>query len=119
MRAESLPALIATDRVAAREHARRRHTRRVHGDHGAIRQVLVTMADGGGLADHENPGDASLLVLEGRVRLVAGDDGWEGEAGDFLVIPDRRHNLTALGEAAVLISFARARPAEVGPEGAV
>lgn len=119
MNSVNLGALIADERTAAADHPKGRTTRRVHGGDGeAIRQVLVTLRDGGALADHENPGDASLQVLEGTVRLEAGDAAWEGSAGDFLVIPDRRHNLTARGDAAVLISFARVRPTDVGPEAA-
>ena len=45
----------------------------VHGGHEkALRQTLVALAAGQSLAEHENPGEATVLVLEGRVRLVAG-----------------------------------------------
>ncbi|MCB0880659.1 MAG: cupin domain-containing protein [Thermoleophilia bacterium] len=119
MKSVNLGDVAAGECAAAADHPQGRTTRRVHGADGqAIRQVLVTLRDGGALADHENPGDASLLVLRGRVRVEAGDDVWEGGEGDFLVIPDRRHNLRARGDAAVLLSFARVRPAPVGPEGA-
>ena len=45
-----------------------------------------------------------MQVLQGRVRMTAGEDAWEGGAGDFLIIPEHRHDLTALEDAVVLLS---------------
>ena len=72
-------------------------------EHG-LRQTVIALADAHELAEHESPGEATLQVLTGRVRLTAGDDSWEGEAGDLLVIPPRRHALAALSDAAVLLT---------------
>ncbi len=72
-------------------------------DH-ALRQTVIALADGHELAEHESPGEATLQVLSGTVRLTAGDDAWEGTAGDLLVIPPRRHALAALADSAVLLT---------------
>ncbi|GAW50761.1 MULTISPECIES: hypothetical protein [unclassified Nocardioides] len=56
--------------------------------------------------EHGSPGEATLQVLHGRVRLHAGDDAWEGAPGDYVLIPPRRHDLTALEDAAVLLTVA-------------
>ena len=42
----------------------------------------------------------------GSVRLTAGDEGWDGTAGDHLVIPPHRHDLHADTDAVVLLTVA-------------
>ena len=42
----------------------------------------------------------------GTVRLTAGDESWEGSAGDHLVIPQHRHDLHADTDAVVLLTVA-------------
>ena len=71
-----------------------------------LRQTVIALADGRSLGEHESPGEATLQVLTGRVRLVAGDESWEGADGDHLVIPPARHDLTALTDAVVLLTVA-------------
>lgn len=79
----------------------------VHGGHEHdLRQTLIALADGRALGEHEAPGEATLQVLVGTVRLAAGDDAWEGAAGDHVVIPQHRHDLTALSDAVVLLTVA-------------
>ncbi|MFR9787460.1 cupin domain-containing protein [Streptomyces sp. MB22_4] len=72
-----------------------------------LRQTLLALRAGTGLAEHENPGEATLLVLRGRVRLHSGDESWEGSAGDLLAIPPARHSLEALEDSAALLTVAR------------
>ncbi|GAA0913273.1 hypothetical protein Vau01_077860 [Virgisporangium aurantiacum] len=50
---------------------------------------------------------STVQVLHGRVRLVAGDTSWDGSAGDLLIVPDSRHSLEALDEAAVLLTVTK------------
>jgi quercetin dioxygenase-like cupin family protein len=38
------------------------------------------------------------------VRVTAGQDGWDGDAGDYLVLPLTRHDLTALEDSVVLLT---------------
>jgi quercetin dioxygenase-like cupin family protein len=44
--------------------------------------------------------------VSGTVRLTAGEQAWEGAAGDYLVIPPHRHDLHAVTDAAVLLTVA-------------
>jgi len=61
------------------------------GGHGRVlRQTVIAIAKGTKLAEHANPGEASVYVLRGRARLAAGDFAWEGIHGDLLVVPDSR-----------------------------
>ena len=97
---------LADEQIAAAKvaHAgRAAHT--VHGGHEhSLRQTLIALVGGQELSEHDSPGEATLQVLRGRVRLVAGADGCECSAGDYLVIPRVRHSLSALDDSAVLLT---------------
>jgi quercetin dioxygenase-like cupin family protein len=72
-----------------------------------LRQTAIAMTTGAVLAEHANPGEASVYVLRGRVRLAAGDHAWEGIHGDLLLVPDAPHSLQALEDSAVLLTVAK------------
>ncbi|HEY9327644.1 cupin domain-containing protein [Streptomyces fungicidicus] len=99
----------------AREHLERaaatssgRSATTVFGGHEhTLRQTLLALTAGTSLAEHDSPGEATLLVLRGRVRLSSGDTEWEGRSGDLLVIPPARHGLQALEDAAVVLTVAK------------
>jgi quercetin dioxygenase-like cupin family protein len=71
-----------------------------------LRQTVVAMRAGTQLGEHESPGPASLVVLRGRARLVAGDEVIAVGAHGFSPIPDRRHSLHADEDCVVLLSIA-------------
>jgi hypothetical protein len=70
------------------------------------------MIASGRLAEHENPGEATVVILHERVRLLAADLSWEGARGDLLIIPDRRDSLRRAGSSAVLLTVTK----EVSPD---
>jgi len=71
-----------------------------------LRQTVIALVGGQQLAEHESPGPASLLVLRGTVRLVAGEQTDVLGAHQIAPIPDRRHSLHADEDSVVLLSVA-------------
>ena len=69
-----------------------------------LRQTLIALAADRSLGEHESPGEATLQVLRGRVRLHAGATTWTGVAGELVVIPPERHDLEADEDSAVLLT---------------
>jgi quercetin dioxygenase-like cupin family protein len=99
-----------TKRASAASSGRSAET--VYGGHEhALRQTVVAMTAGSSLDEHESPGEATVQVLRGRVRLTAGEQTWEGRTGDLLVVPDARHALHADEDAVVLLTVSKANQA--------
>lgn len=107
MDALNLPAVVDEQLDAARAGSSGRSSRTIHGGHEhVLRQTVVTLLAGRRLAEHESPPEATLQVLAGRVRLAAGEQSWEGGAGDYAIIPPSRHSLEAIEDSAVVLTVA-------------
>jgi quercetin dioxygenase-like cupin family protein len=104
----SLTALSREQLELAKTSSNGRSASTVYGGHEhRLRQTMIALVGGQRLSEHANPGEATVHVLSGRVRLGAGDDRWDGSAGDLLIVPDRRHDLEALEDAVVLLTVAK------------
>ena len=79
------------------------------GHERTLRQTLIAMRGGEQLEEHESPGESTLYVLSGRVRLLSGDVEWAGMTGDLLVVPEARHALAAEEDSAILLTVAKPR----------
>ena len=108
MQHESLTSLVRDhlEKASTASSGRSAHT--IHGGHEhVLRQTMIALLGGEKLSEHENPGEATVHVLHGRVRLGAGEDRWDGSPGDLIVVPDARHDLEALEDFVVLLTVAK------------
>lgn len=105
------PDVTKVDALAAEllDEARRHDARRIARTIVAStsqRVTLIALAQGAELAEHESPPAATLHVLIGQVRLHTNDQEWLLDGGHLAPIPPKRHGLTALTDAAVLLTVA-------------
>ncbi|HJQ47481.1 MAG TPA: cupin domain-containing protein [Amycolatopsis sp.] len=108
MRKFSLEAMARNHLEQAASSSTGRSSTTVFGGHEQVlRQTLIALTAGTELTEHDSPGEATLIVLRGRVRLHAGDDTWDGRTGDMLVIPPARHSLEAIEDSAVVLTVAK------------
>lgn len=108
MQKESLTALVRNHLEAAATATSGRSAHTIYGGHERVlRQTLIAMRAGTSLNEHENPGDATLQVLHGRVTLKSGDVQWNGSPGDLMTIPEARHSLDAVEDSAILLTVGK------------
>jgi quercetin dioxygenase-like cupin family protein len=108
----SLIALAREHLQAARAARSGRSAHTIYGGHErSLRQTLIALTAGSKLDEHESPGEATLHVLHGRVRVTNAQAHWDGAPGDHIVIPQSRHGLHALEDSAVLLTVVKT----VGP----
>ena len=101
----SLTQLAAEQLQIAKAARAGRSAHTVHGGHDhMLRQTVIALAGGSELAEHNSPGQSTLQVLQGQVRVTRGTDTWAGGAGDLLVLPRERHALHADSDAVVLLT---------------
>ena len=104
----SLTALSREQLKLAKSSSNGRSASTVYGGHEhVLRQTMIALVGGQRLSEHENPGEATVHVLHGRVRLGAGDNRWDGSPGDLIVVPDARHDLEALEDSVVLLTVVK------------
>lgn len=108
MKKISLDAIAREQQKKASTASSGRAAATVFGGHEkALRQTVIALTGGSELSEHANPGEATVLVLAGRVKLVSPDASWEARRGDLLAVPDARHTLLALEDASVLLTVVK------------
>lgn len=111
MESTSLSSLAEEELAVARGAASGRSARTIHGGQNrALRETVIALVSGRELSEHESPGEATVQVLRGRVRLLSDDESWEGGVGEHVIIPDARHGLIALDDAVVLLTVVKPLP---------
>jgi quercetin dioxygenase-like cupin family protein len=79
----------------------------LHSENGESRVVLIGLLPGQELGEHQVKEAAYVLVVEGKVRIDAGDESIEAGPGELLrFVPDERHTVTSEGGARLLLTLA-------------
>lgn len=111
MESISLTELASKKLAEARDTHSGRAAHTIHGGHThELRQTVLALLAEHELSEHDSPGEATLQVLEGHVRLTAGDDVWEGKTGDYVAIPRVRHALLAVQDSVVMLTVLKSQP---------
>jgi len=104
----SLTALARQQLKLAAASSSGRSSQTVFGGHQRhLRQTVIALGAGKSLAEHDSPGEATMLVLTGKLALICGEDSWKGSTGDMLIIPAARHSVEALEDVAFLLTVAK------------
>lgn len=72
-----------------------------------LRQTVIAVARGQARHGHNSASEATLYLPTGRIQVGAGNRYWDGTPGDLIIIPNGRHTLHALEDAAVLRAVAK------------
>jgi quercetin dioxygenase-like cupin family protein len=108
MEKSSLIALARNQLEAAQRATSGRSAKTVHGGHEKVlRQTVVALCAGRSTDDYENPGEATVHVLTGRIRLTTGTVSWAGLAGDLIIVPATRSSILAVEDSVILLTVAK------------
>lgn len=115
MQKTSLTALARHELAQAQDATSGRSAKTLFGGHEHhLRQTLIALRAGQGLSEHENPGEATLQVLHGRITLKAAGVTWNGSPGDLITIPDGLHSLDSVEDSVVLLTVSMSLTSVVG-----
>ena len=111
MESTSLQSIADAELEAAGQASSGRSARTIHGGHDrSLRETVIALRAGHELGEHESPGEATLQVLRGRVRLTGDGEAWDGVVGDHVIIPSTRHGLAAIEDSVVLLTVVKPVP---------
>ena len=71
-----------------------------------MRAVVIALAEGADMSEHEAPTAATLLVITGEVTLSTRTDSWTIRAGELIPVPRQRHAVRAHRDSAFLLTVA-------------
>ena len=107
----SLTDLASEKLTEAKQSHSGRAAHTIHGGHShELRQTVLALLADHELAEHDSPGESTLQVLRGHVRLTTGGDAWDGKTGEYLAIPAERHALRAIEDSVVLLTVLKTIP---------
>jgi quercetin dioxygenase-like cupin family protein len=104
----SLEALARELAGKAAAGASGRASQTVTGGHEkSLRQTVIALNANAELAEHANPGEATVHVLRGRIVLSSDGQSWDGREGDLIIVPDAPHSLRAEQDSVILLTVAK------------
>ena len=77
------------------------------GHEHVMRQTVIALRVGSVMHEHNNPGELTVHVFHGRVRLTATETEWNGSPGDLLIAPQSRQGLEAVEDSVALLTVAK------------
>lgn len=99
-------AAVGSDQMElARQASNGRASRTLHSGH-RLRQTLIALTAGTRLAEHQSPGDATILCLEGSVTLNSGANSVTVPSGHLVDVPPRRHDVVADTDSLLILTVA-------------
>jgi quercetin dioxygenase-like cupin family protein len=110
MQKTSLTALARHELEAASRAPSGRSAKTIYGGHEhQLRQTLIALRAGQSLGEYENPGEATVLVVAGRVIVHCGQDSWSGWNSDLIILPPAAHRIEAVEDSVVLLTVVKER----------
>ncbi|HET7305968.1 MAG TPA: LuxR family transcriptional regulator [Segeticoccus sp.] len=109
--------MASTQLERAREGSAGRSAAHLYGGpQSMMTHTLVALVAGQKMHEHESPGEATVLVVEGRVTMGTADGATavEGQTGDLLRVPLERHWLQATTDSVILLTAAKTRGQSAG-----
>lgn len=103
----SLTALARHQLEIATNRSSGRSAKTVYGGHEhSLRQTVIALRAGQVMAEHQNPGEATVYVINGRILLSTSEVSCSGWLGDLLTVPDALHSVEALEDSVILMTVA-------------
>ena len=69
-----------------------------------MRAVVIALAEGAELSEHDSPPAATLHALTGELTLATHTESWTVHAGQLVPIPRHRHSVRAHVDSAFLLT---------------
>ena len=111
MESISLTSLASEKLDEAKQSHSGRAAHTIYGGHThELRQTVLALLADHDLSEHESPGEATLQVLQGHVRLTAGGESWDGKTGDYVAIPSERHAVHAVEDSVIMLTVLKTMP---------
>lgn len=95
---------LAADLIAELPQHRSGRTARTVVGGGTLRAVVIALADGAEMAEHDAPPAATLYCISGQVTLRSGEQRVPLHAGQLVRIPPARHAVEAHADSAILLT---------------
>lgn len=94
--------------MLARAASNKRFARTIFGGRDrALRQTVIAMCGGARMAEHKNPGEATLQLLSGRIEMRGLTRSWKLTPGDIVGIPDELHSVEVLEDSAFVLTVVK------------
>ena len=71
-----------------------------------MRAVVVALAEGRDMSEHDSPTAATLYAIKGELTLSTSTNEWTIHPGELLPIPRQRHSVHAHRDSAFLLTVA-------------